>query len=412
MRFCIFIDKIKKIKSVYYLSFFLVFLKSFGGLLFSWFLILFKGDLQHVAIIKDLSAIIGFSILIRFGSDAAILKLATIYYDAKKKKALYYLFFISLALCLVNSFILFSVLCFLYSFDTVSVLQAVVISGVISINFCLASFLKTFGKINHSFYGDAGMVMILSLPLIFFNFLEPLISLGFIWFFISLCYIFIYYNVISSLEDSIEFTCYKKLNGEFFGLLPNLFINSVINYIQQWGIIYFSTFSLALDYASSFILIVRASYIFNAVLSPLASYTVPEVIRRYKNGGSESVNEYIKTVSPLYKYSSLICLLIASSFSIYSIYPNLGDYKYILSFLFFLSCCAFSTASGPVNMYMAVLGFDSLLVKIRLFMILPFVLIIYFLEGNLFIISCAFYLLMQRFFLVILLRKKSGIYSI
>lgn len=402
---------LKKIKIAHLISTFFLLLKGAGGFLFSWFLIHFTGGAEHVNVLKDLSIIMGLSVLLRFGADTAILKLVTNLYDSKRKAEIISLLLSASLLCSFNSIVLFYLVDNFYKFETVSVLQAIFISFLISLNFCLASFLKSFGKINLSFLCDAGMVMIFSLPFIFLLNISPIISLGIIWGIISVIYLAIViretFNFVdkSTPETKIEEFSLKK----FFYPLPNLFINSIMNYIQQWGIIYFTSLSMTTEYASSFILIIRSSYIFNAVLSPLSSYTVPEVIRIFKYRDHVPVNSYIRKIKPLYRISSVICFLIVAVFSIWSIYPSLIDFPYIASFLFFLFCCSFNLASGPVNIYMAVLGYDSLLVKLRLVTIIPFLISLCFLEGNSFIIACSIYILLQRSCLVYFLKKKSGI---
>ncbi|WP_143680606.1 hypothetical protein [Vibrio furnissii] len=402
----------RNFNATYLVTIFLVALKTLGGFAFSWFLIYTLGDKLHVKILKDLSAIIGISLFIRFGADAVILKLATKLYVEKNKTYLNYLLCFSFIICMVNSIVTLLFVDKFIKFETLEVKSAIFIALAISLTFCLMSFLKAFKRVNHSFFGDTGMIMVLSFPFLFINNGNVIVTLGYIWLFVMAISLFLILRIIKNECKENSVNDFSTLLFNFIMPLPNLFLNSVLNYLQQWGIIYLSALSLNVIYASSFILIIRASYIFNAVLSPLASYTVPEVIRLFDCGGAHKANIYIKKTKELYQYASFICLVISSAFSIWSIYPNLVDFYYISAFMIFLFCCSFSVASGPVNMYMAVLGYEKLLIKIRLALLIPFVILLYCTSGNLFILVCSIYIFSQRFFLVVFLKKKTGIIAL
>ncbi|MEZ9239161.1 hypothetical protein AB4116_06210 [Vibrio splendidus] len=412
MNSSLYLEVVKKINLTYLISIVLVLLKTSGGFIFSWFLINSLGDNYHVMLMKDLSSLIGISILIRFGSDAVILKLATISYKEKDRVKLLYILAFSTILCTVSSIIFYLLAGSFLSFETLSVKSGIFISFIISFTLCLMSFFKAFERVNYSFWGDTGMIMILALPVLVFVELNTIITLGYLWTIIALislvCVVYIICKEceIKELDDATD------LASRFFLPLPSLFINSILNYLQQWGIIYLATISLEVRYSSSFILIIRASYIFNAVLSPIASYTIPQVIKKFSEGGSSKVNVYIKKTRFIYNYASLVCLLIASGFSLWSVFPDLFELNYIIAFLFYLICCSFNISSGPVNMYMATLGYEKELIKIRLVLLIPSIFALYFLYGNFFIVTCALYILMQRIVLVFFLKKKSGIVAI
>ncbi|MEZ9295342.1 hypothetical protein AB4150_14600 [Vibrio cyclitrophicus] len=412
MNSSLYLEVVKKINLTYLISIVLVLLKTSGGFIFSWFLINSLGDNYHVMLMKDLSSLIGISILIRFGSDAVILKLATISYKEKDRVKLLYLLAFSTILCTVSSIIFYLLASSFLSFETLSVKSGILISFSISFTLCLMSFFKAFERVNYSFLGDTGMIMILALPVLVFIELNTIITLGYLWTIIALISLVYVVYIICKECEMKELDDVKDLASRFLFPLPSLFINSILNYLQQWGVIYLATISLDIRYSSSFILIIRASYIFNAVLSPISSYTIPQVIKNFSEGGSTKVNAYIKKTRFIYNYASLVCLLIASGFSLWSVFPDLFELNYIIAFLFYLICCSFNISSGPVNMYMATLGYEKELIRIRLALLIPSIFALYFFYGNFFIVTCALYILMQRIFLVFFLKKKSGIVAI
>ncbi|WP_345841706.1 hypothetical protein [Shewanella algae] len=401
-----------KVNFKYIVSLLLVASKTTAGFIFSWLLIDIYGEQIHVQILKDLSAVIGISLIIRFGADAVVLKLATKFYIDRDAKYLLLLLFSSLTLCFLNSLVFFYLFNSYFYFETIGNSDYIYIAFSISLTFCMMSFLKAFKRVNFSFLGDAGIVMIFTFPLLLIRDINVLVTMGYIWCSIASLSILFIIRVIFKECDIKRDERDCSFVSSFFIPLPNLFLNSSLNYLQQWGIIYLAALSLDVKYASSFILIIRASYIFNAVLSPLASYTVPEVIRLYEQGGAQRVNEYVKRTGWLYRYASVFCLLISSVFSIWSVYPTLLELNYVLTFLFFLFCCSFNIMSGPVNMYMAMLGFDWVLIRIRIAISIPFFLVVFNVVDNMFIITCSFYILLQRIVLVYFLKKKSGIIAV
>ncbi|HAS6396251.1 TPA: hypothetical protein I7253_21660 [Vibrio vulnificus] len=409
--------KLRAIKREYFLSVLLIGLKSSGGLIFSWFLVSFVGSDYHVDIMRDISIVLGLSIIIKFGLDSALIKLTTQFYQDKNRTALLKLTVITLIFCALNSTFIYYALDFFDGyilFRTTSLNVSIFAGFSVSICLCLMSMLKAIRLVNMSFFGETGIIMLVSLPVIvnFFSFDETILVFAIVWCVISILSLFVLFIRFYKVKSSSVKTSYSYLFYTLIVLLPSLFINSLINYIQQWGVIFLATQNLAQVNASSFILVIRITYIFNAVLSPLSSYVVPEVIRIYNKSGVRDVNDFILKTKSIFIYSGTICLLISFIATAYVFYPEFDDFLFLSSIFIFLVCSSMNLFSGPLNMYMALLGFERQLVELRLKIAIPSIIILFFSSGSFFVFSVAMYVLLQRTFIIYSLKKEAGIVSI
>lgn len=390
----------------YSITFITLCIKTLGAFLFSYVLINKFGDVYHVKVMHDISILFGAAIIARFGLDQCILKYATLLIANGGKKQTFLFLLQGTFILIMTSMIAFLYFSEFNFFELLTPQNASYLIFMVNFSLCLGSFLRCFDKVHFSGVGDSGFVMFTVTILLIFDLLDGVLLLEYVWSIISIAmFSYVIYIICFTLNEN---GCYRIPTSQFLKLLPYLLINSLLNFFQQWGSIFISTVYFSPIYSSSFVMLVRICSIFNAILIPISSYTVPRVIKDYYHD-INLANLYMKRSGKVYLLAALVCTV--ASLGIIYILSLQGKINIQLltvsSVLFYVVTQAYHLATGPVNQVLSLLDQQKPLILFRCLILILFLLLLYFsLYEYTYIYVLSLYILIQKVFLVFLLKNR------
>jgi hypothetical protein len=402
-------------KNKYITAFFFVFLKAGGALFFSLVIVYIFDENVHANLMHDISLTIGLTIFTRIGAEQVILKYGGYLYELNKINYFKYLnsFFVITSLLL--SIAVGGLTLSIYGLKVVNELLFIPWLFFNSVMSLYVSNLKVIKKAQYSAIFESGFILLFSsLAVLIFTveltvkIVIPIMTLAFgLW-----ALVYLRPTVVNPFKfpwRSDSDVDQEKV--DFIKSLPIFTLSTFFNFFTQWGVIFICSMFFSNTFVSEFTIILRVCAIFNLMMVLISSFSVSKIYYIFQTKGQAKLQSFTNEHKKKYVLSSLILttlLLLSYILANYFLPPAYFNYSMVL-FLILVFASAFNLATGPASQYIAMLGKEAQVMKIRFVYALGLIIISMICDEFYFGILFGSYLILQKIHLVIYLRKKLNI---